>query len=53
MLSGMWTRFDNGVEVGQVLMNVNGDMSFSIVDDEGVHNRLKALEDKLKTLLNL
>ena len=53
MLSGIWTRFDNGVDLGPVLMNVNGDMTFSIVDDEGVHNRIKALEDKLKTLLNL
>ena len=53
MLSGLWTHYENGVELGQVLMNVNSDMSFSIVDDEGLHSKINALEERLNLLLNL
>ncbi len=53
MLSGLWTKYSNGVDEGQVLINVNQDRSFLVVDDEGLHNRLRALEQKLSALLNL
>ena len=53
MLSGLWTHYENGVDKGKVLVNVNEDMSFSVVDDEGLHSKINELEERLNLLLNI
>ena len=53
MLSGTWEKFENGVSQGNVLLQVNQDMSFSVQDNAGLHARIQALEQKLAILLNL
>ena len=53
MLSGTWEKFENGVSQGNVLLQVNQDMSFAVQDNAGLHARLQALEQKLALLLNL
>ena len=47
LLSGMWTKYENGVEQGDVLMTVNGDYSFSIHNEEDTLSRLRSLENKI------
>ncbi len=53
MLSGTWEKFENGVSQGNVQMVVNQDFSFAVQDLAGLHDRLRDLEQKIATLLNL
>ena len=51
LLSGMWTKYENGVVKGDVLMTVNGDYSFTIHNEEDSLSRLRSLEQKISLLV--